>query len=300
MAKWKKRVAGWLGVVVLSLCIPIAIDQGLFRYNAYILPVFGILAAVLCLGLLITSRPSQHRIRILHARFSKTPLAHALIVGGCMGTLILLMVLGGWLAIRSSKSHVATLRKQDALLVATLHELAAPVKPPAKTDLIKPEQLSPQTDIKSSPSSPRVKGPATHMPPASPQITNNCPNGICISGGPVSNPTVNNYGDPEPTFTIIETAVNNQPDGDAFKTQFHLVIDSKHAIPNPRLTVSAPTIKKMNAGPERTGPVVIGWSGVRDGSAFTNLPNAHGTYLVTVICASPEKSFDVQYDPQYK
>jgi hypothetical protein len=41
-----------------------------------------------------------------------------------------------------------------------------------------------------------VSPPPSPAPPT-PGVVNNCPNGICISGGTVTGPTVNNFGPPE-------------------------------------------------------------------------------------------------------
>ena len=35
----RNRIAGFASAAVLSILIPVAIDQGYFRYNAYVLPV---------------------------------------------------------------------------------------------------------------------------------------------------------------------------------------------------------------------------------------------------------------------
>ena len=48
-----------------------------------------------------------------------------------------------------------------------------------------------------------------------PQSTNNCPNGICVSGGVVDHPTVNNFQPPPPRITwtssTVEGSNNNGP-----------------------------------------------------------------------------------------
>jgi len=41
--------------IVLTLALPVALDQGYFRYNPYILPILGLIAVLLYLGLAVTS-----------------------------------------------------------------------------------------------------------------------------------------------------------------------------------------------------------------------------------------------------
>jgi hypothetical protein len=54
-------------------------------------------------------------------------------------------------------------------------------------------------------------GAVAEQPPA-PVPTNNCPNGICISGGQVDHPTVNNFGAPPPEATWgVESIDNTHP-----------------------------------------------------------------------------------------
>ena len=45
----RNRIAGFASAAVLSILIPVAIDQEYFRYNAYVLPVIGLLLVLLYL-----------------------------------------------------------------------------------------------------------------------------------------------------------------------------------------------------------------------------------------------------------
>lgn len=51
----QKRLAAWAGAIVLTIGLPIAIDQGYFRHNAYALPLLGLVAALLYFTLIVTT-----------------------------------------------------------------------------------------------------------------------------------------------------------------------------------------------------------------------------------------------------
>jgi uncharacterized RDD family membrane protein YckC len=51
----RERMATWAAAIVLTLALPVALDQGYFRYNPYILPILGLIAVLLYLGLAVTS-----------------------------------------------------------------------------------------------------------------------------------------------------------------------------------------------------------------------------------------------------
>ena len=54
---WSRERWGALaGAVLLTIALPIGIDQGYFRHNAYALPVLGLVALLVYLGLFITSK----------------------------------------------------------------------------------------------------------------------------------------------------------------------------------------------------------------------------------------------------
>jgi hypothetical protein len=69
------------------------------------------------------------------------------------------------------------------------------LNPPTKTDPPSPSQ--PQ----SAPGPTAASAPQT-ISPTGPNTINNCPNGICISGGIVDHPTVNNLARPELQLTV--------------------------------------------------------------------------------------------------
>ena len=103
-------------------------------------------------------------------------------------------------------------------------------------------------------------------------------------------------GLPEPKFEI-KSLVENQPDGELYRTEFLLNISSQVAIPNLYLQVSSPAITKMDVNPQRSGASISGHTGIRDGFAFTNLQNAYGSYKITALSKSPSV-FEVGVEPR--
>ena len=79
--------------------------------------------------------------------------------------------------------------------------------------------------------------------------------------------------------------------GQRYRTEFRIIVHpAGSVIPNLGLEIRAPGIRKaldtfdetLQVGPERTGVLMTGHSGVRDGSVFTNIPNACGSYRCSV------------------
>src|SRR5579871_2906781 len=114
--KWNRpRIAAWAGAIVLSICIPVAIDQAYFRYNAYILPIVGLLVVLVYGGLIVTMHGISTKIHTFHQGFGIAhPWKYILTISVCGGIVILLLVSGEWYAVQKSKDHVATLRKHDS------------------------------------------------------------------------------------------------------------------------------------------------------------------------------------------
>ncbi len=84
-----------------------------------------------------------------------------------------------------------------------------------------------------------------------------------------------------------------QPDG-TYLTTAKFLLESPFPVANLRLEVHGETITQMQFLPNRVGGVMIGNSGIRQGVAFTNLPNASGQYVLRVHSAKAEK-FSLQY-----
>ncbi len=68
-----------------------------------------------------------------------------------------------------------------------------------------------------------------------------------------------------------------------YVTTIDLVIESVYPLSNLYLAAFAPTIIKMTVSPCRTGMFCTGHSGVRDGMAFTNIPNFKGNLQVKIL-----------------
>lgn len=97
--------------VVMTIALPISIDQGYFRYNAYALPILGLLAAILYIALFLTIPAVKDYARKIYAINRGVATIH--------GTLLLAILLGGMTvgfraALNKSNSHVEETRQEDA------------------------------------------------------------------------------------------------------------------------------------------------------------------------------------------
>lgn len=134
MPSWykRKRWAALAGAVLLTIGLPIALDQGYFRYNAYALPVLGLCAAILYLGFFRTSATFRSWGTNFRNGFGKR---HP--VMGLIATILIFSVVGGligvawWIALEASKRHVSALMQRDN---GTQSQTATPIAqehPPA-------------------------------------------------------------------------------------------------------------------------------------------------------------------------
>lgn len=101
-------------------------------------------------------------------------------------------------------------------------------------------------------------------------------------GDNVAGDKIVNIGPPDPKITITPIQTNIERDGKFFSS-FMLDIESVAAIPNLYLQANAQTIESFDPSPQRIGVTMIGHSGKRDGFAFTNLQQAHGKYLLSIV-----------------
>jgi hypothetical protein len=75
-AAWsRERSAALAGAILLTGALPIAIDQGYFRYSPYALPTLGAFAVLLFLGFFLSS----HRIIGIVKRLWQRPVPAVLI-----------------------------------------------------------------------------------------------------------------------------------------------------------------------------------------------------------------------------
>jgi len=140
MEKWnRKRVATWATTISLGIWLPVALAQNYFRYNAYILPLCGLVLALLCISLALTGSAASETLHNLHHGFGATkPLEYLLLISLGGGIVIVLLGSGEWYAIRKSQQHVADLRKSDS---ARPPSTAAPI----------PEAIAPVASISAEP-----------------------------------------------------------------------------------------------------------------------------------------------------
>jgi hypothetical protein len=105
----RERWTALAGAILLTIALPIAIDQGYFRYNPYVLPWLSVGAALLYIGFAVTSRPVTRRLSLL--------IRKGTIMGPtlCIGLFAVTGALVGtsfWLALQASKGHVAAEKAQ--------------------------------------------------------------------------------------------------------------------------------------------------------------------------------------------
>lgn len=185
-SKWnRKRIGALAAAFVLTICLPVAIDQGYFRYSSYFLPLGGLAAVVAYVGLCLTSKPVGRWLRGLHERFQNRPLAYLVIVGTMMAVIFLVLVGGATFAISKSREHVAELRRREQQsptpsprVTATAPEITTkePVEPP------KP----PKVILRKHQSSPEANPPAVALTANQPLVSANPP----ASSAPNNTPTV--------------------------------------------------------------------------------------------------------------
>ena len=87
----------------------------------------------------------------------------------------------------------------------------------------------------------------------------------------------------------LEMIVENQLEGDLYRTEFFLNVVSDSEIPNLYVRVNSPTIMRMEVTPQRFGVSINVRTGIDEGFGFTNLQNAHGFYKIIFFSKSPDK-----------
>jgi len=100
----------------------------------------------------------------------------------------------------------------------------------------------------------------------------------------------------ERTLTMEPVHVN-KPVGDKFESLFRGKLEAPYPIPSLRVEAHGRTVQEVDLSPLRTGIVMHGHSGRREGYAFTTLQNAIGRLQLKVVTDEPEKlniKFSVQ------
>jgi hypothetical protein len=118
-----------------------------------------------------------------------------------------------------------------------------------------------------------------------PRVTvNNSPGSIIAPSGGVN--TVVNEA-PPPGLTVDENTETKNSDGSA-TYRWVLTIVAPYPIGNLYIEVRGQKILSWDVAPQSTGGLDIkGNSGKRPDFVFTNIPNAHGRYIVIVHTAAP-------------
>jgi len=101
----RERIGALAGAILLTVALPIAIDQGYFRYNVWALPSLGLVTALLYLGFFVTGS------RCWEWWNNRRGLT-------LVGIIIAVLAIVGawWVALGKSKQHVAVLISKDNLV----------------------------------------------------------------------------------------------------------------------------------------------------------------------------------------
>jgi hypothetical protein len=110
----RERWAASAGAAVLTIALPVAIDQGYFRHNAYVLPVLGLVALLVYLGLFVTSETCKSYALALKKRFEKRHRVHGLLIFACAGAFVgMLIGVCFWLALKESRKHIVEMDRLE-------------------------------------------------------------------------------------------------------------------------------------------------------------------------------------------
>jgi hypothetical protein len=101
----RERWTALAGAILLTVALPIAIDQGYFRYNAYALPCLGLAAVILYAGFIGTSKSF---LRIATRVLQWRPIAGPSLCIGLLALVSGVVGAGFWFALQASKKHVAS------------------------------------------------------------------------------------------------------------------------------------------------------------------------------------------------
>lgn len=101
---------------------------------------------------------------------------------------------------------------------------------------------------------------------------------------------------PEPKLSMKEVFLN-QPGNGEYHTRLELMVDSPYPAGNLFVEVRAASIKRIDLAPQRSGVVITGHSGTRDGLAFTNLQSPYGRIFLEIFTVTPDR-FEVVWDIQ--
>jgi hypothetical protein len=221
MPKRNRRwISGLAGTLVLAVWIPVALAQNYFRYNAWILPVTGLIAVLFYGALYVTSPTALAKLDALHRNIgTANPLKYAAFIAIVGGAVIAILGFGEWYAMQKSQEHVSELKKADTPKIAPI----PPALPSPQQVLMAPlPKLAASLQAKSKPLAkgenepeiPTITSAATKstdtrgvVPP--PSLVQSNTQGINIGPGAIApNAQVNNFGPPPPKIFIQPMAQN--------------------------------------------------------------------------------------------
>jgi len=91
----------------------------------------------------------------------------------------------------------------------------------------------------------------------------------------------------EPPRVHVEEIGYRQEDG-KHVYEAMLTVETRYPVPQIQLIARADSILGLDVAPQRSGMVMFGHSGKREGWHFTTLQNAYGAYKIRVTTAQPE------------
>ena len=115
-------------------------------------------------------------------------------------------------------------------------------------------------------------------------MVNNSPGSIVTKNQQGNNTVINELPEPKLNFQIISS---NVPQGNLFKTEYHLSIESKVPLRRLYLTAKAPSAVDFKIKSD-DGSMFNLWEGKQDGMPFVALTNAWGGYTLQVFSEKPE------------
>ncbi len=113
------------------------------------------------------------------------------------------------------------------------------------------------------------------------------------SGG-ITAGTVNVNATPEPQLHMREIYANKS-EGSRYLTRIEITVESPYPPGNLFVGVRAPSVISMDLSPQRSGAVIKGHCGSRDGFAFANLQSPYGRIHLDIVSGAPEH-FAIEWD----
>jgi hypothetical protein len=99
---------------------------------------------------------------------------------------------------------------------------------------------------------------------------------------------------PEPGLEMVEH-FSNQRVNERFHSRVELIVESPYPPAGLYVAVHAASIIEIEVVPQRSGGVMVGHSGVRDGCAFTNLIQPSGRYHVDIYTFDAEREIEIEF-----